>query len=47
MASMRMIADEVAMIEDGRIRWRGGLDGIDSCADPAVCAFVQGRSIDD
>lgn len=46
MASMRMIADEVAMIENGRIRWRGGLDGIDSCADPAVCAFVQGRSID-
>ncbi|MGY6663301.1 MAG: ABC transporter ATP-binding protein [Glycocaulis sp.] len=47
MASMRMIADEVAMIEDGKIRWRGGLDGIDACADPAVCAFVQGRSIDD
>ncbi|MGP1274369.1 ABC transporter ATP-binding protein [Glycocaulis sp.] len=47
MASMRMIADEVAMIEHGKIRWRGGLDGIDSCADPAVCAFVQGRSVDE
>lgn len=47
MASMRLIADEVAMIENGRIRWRGGLDGIESCADPAVCAFVQGRSVDD
>lgn len=47
MASMRLIADEVAMIENGKIRWRGGLDGIESCADPAVCAFVQGRSVDD
>ncbi|MCH8521877.1 ABC transporter ATP-binding protein [Glycocaulis sp.] len=47
MASMRMIAHEVAMIENGKIRWRGGLDGVDDCADPAVCAFVQGRSVDD
>ncbi len=47
MASMRLIADEVAMIENGKIRWRGGLDGIEACADPAVCAFVQGRSADD
>lgn len=47
MASMRMIADEVAMIERGTIRWRGGLDGINDCADPAVCAFVQGRSVED
>jgi len=47
MASMRMIADEVAMIEHGKIRWRGGLDGIEDCADPAVCAFVHGRSADE
>ena len=44
MVSMRHIADEVAMIENGRIRWRGDLDRLDTCEDRAVCDFVEGRS---
>lgn len=43
MASMRTIADEVAMIRDGKILWRGDLDGVDSCENPTVCDFVAGR----
>lgn len=43
MASMRTIADEVAMIRDGQILWRGDLDGVDSCEHQAVCDFVAGR----
>lgn len=44
MASMRMIADEVAMIENGTILWRGPLEGVESCDNPAVCRFVRGES---
>ncbi len=44
MVSMRHIADEVAMIEHGRIRWRGDLDRLNTCEDRAVCDFVEGRS---
>ncbi|MEQ8404307.1 MAG: ATP-binding cassette domain-containing protein [Oceanicaulis sp.] len=44
MASMRTIADEVAMIKNGKILWRGPLDGVESCEHPEVCRFVQGRS---
>lgn len=43
MASMRTIADEVAMIRDGKILWRGDLDGVDACEHQAVCDFVAGR----
>jgi len=42
MASMRTIADEVAMIRDGKILWRGALDQVNE--HPDVCAFVEGRS---
>lgn len=44
MASMRTIADDVAMIKDGRILWRGPLDGVEACDNMEVCRFVQGRS---
>ena len=47
MASMRTIADEVAMIKKGKILWRGPLDKVESCEHPEVCRFVQGRSEDD
>lgn len=46
MASMRMIADDVAMIKDGKIIWRGPADGVEACDNAEVCAFVQGRSTD-
>ncbi len=44
MASMRAIADDVAMIKDGAILWRGPLDGVESCASQEVCRFVAGQS---
>lgn len=44
MASMRTIADEVAMIKKGKILWRGPLDGVEACDNPEVCRFVRGQS---
>ncbi|TRO95580.1 ATP-binding cassette domain-containing protein [Glycocaulis profundi] len=44
MASMRIIADDVAMIHEGRIIWKGTLDQVDTADDDRVRAFVEGRS---
>lgn len=44
MASMRTIADDVAMIKNGEILWHGPLDGVEACENAEVCRFVQGRS---
>lgn len=44
MVSMRAIADDVAMIRDGKTLWRGPLEGVETCDNPEVCRFVQGRS---
>jgi phospholipid/cholesterol/gamma-HCH transport system ATP-binding protein len=44
MASMRAIADEVAMIKDGGILWRGALEDVDECEDSHVRRFVRGDS---
>ena len=44
MTSMHAIADDVAMIKDGAILWRGPVEGVDSCASEEVCRFVRGES---
>ena len=44
MASMRTIADDVAMIKDGAILWRGPLEGVETCENMEVCRFVRGES---
>lgn len=44
MASMRTIADEVAMIKNGRILWRGPLEDVETCENAEVCRFVRGES---
>ena len=44
MASMRMIADDVAMLKNGRTLWSGPLEGVESCDNPEVCRFVRGES---
>lgn len=41
MASMRVIADDVAMIDQGEIRWQGELSTIDACEDARVQAFIS------
>ena len=43
LASARRIADEIAMLHDGRILWRGSPSGLDAASDPYVRQFVEGR----
>ncbi len=44
MASVRKIADHVAMIYDGRIIWTGTADAIDHSGNPYVEQFVHGSA---
>ena len=43
MASARAIADRVAMLHDGAIRWTGPVTGLDTADDEAVQQFIHGR----
>ncbi|MCR9085532.1 MAG: ATP-binding cassette domain-containing protein [Rhodobacteraceae bacterium] len=44
MSSVRAIADDVAMLHDGVIQWTGPVSDLDSCNDPYVTQFVNGRA---
>lgn len=44
MRSARRIADDVAMIHEGRIVWRGPADDIEQSGNPYVDQFVNGRA---
>jgi phospholipid/cholesterol/gamma-HCH transport system ATP-binding protein len=44
MASARKIADEIAMIHDGRIVWRGPAADIDHSGNALVDQFINGRA---
>lgn len=44
MASARKIADEIAMLHEGRIIWRGTPSEIDRSGHPMVDQFVNGRA---
>ncbi len=44
MASVRVIADDVAMLHEGVIRWQGPAADLATCTDPYVSQFVQGRA---
>lgn len=44
MASVRRIADRVAMLYEGRIIWEGPRDAIDHADNPYVDQFVNGRA---
>jgi phospholipid/cholesterol/gamma-HCH transport system ATP-binding protein len=44
MASARKIGDEIAMLHEGRIVWRGPAAEIDRSGDPYVEQFVHGRA---
>lgn len=44
MTSVRAIADKVAMLHKGKIRWTGPVTDLDSSADPYVDQFVHGRA---
>ncbi len=44
MASARKIGDEIAMLQDGRIVWRGPAADIDHSDNPYVDQFIHGRA---
>jgi phospholipid/cholesterol/gamma-HCH transport system ATP-binding protein len=44
LASARTIADEIAMLHQGRIVWRGDAHELDSTDNPYVRQFVDGRA---
>lgn len=44
MSSVRAIADDVAMLHDGRIKWTGPVSEMDACTDPYVQQFIHGRA---
>ncbi len=44
MASARKIADEIAMLHDGEVVWRGPASEIDRSGNPYVDQFVNGRA---
>ena len=44
MTSVRAIADNVAMLHDGLIRWSGPVGDLDSTPDPYVQQFIHGRA---
>jgi len=44
MASVRKIADEVAMLHEGKIVWRGPVSALDNSGNPFIDQFVNGRA---
>lgn len=44
MTSVRAIADKVAMIHGGRVRWTGPIEEMDTTSDPYVQQFIHGRA---
>ncbi|MGR3492494.1 MAG: ABC transporter ATP-binding protein [Shimia sp.] len=44
MSSVRAIADRVAMLHDGTIRWVGPVSDLDSTKDPFMRQFVEGAA---
>jgi phospholipid/cholesterol/gamma-HCH transport system ATP-binding protein len=44
MASVRAIADRVAMLHQGKVIWQGGVGNLDASGDARVDQFVHGRA---
>jgi len=44
MSSVRAIADRVAMLHDGLIRWTGPIAAMDEADDPYLQQFIHGRA---
>ena len=44
MSSVRAIADRVAMLHAGKIRWEGPIAEMDETSDPYVQQFIHGRA---
>lgn len=44
MTTVRTVADRVAMLHDGKVRWEGPVAEIETCGDPYVDQFIHGRA---
>jgi phospholipid/cholesterol/gamma-HCH transport system ATP-binding protein len=44
MTTVRTVADHVAMLHDGRVRWQGHIDDMDAAGDPYLDQFIHGRA---
>jgi phospholipid/cholesterol/gamma-HCH transport system ATP-binding protein len=44
MSSVRAIADKVAMLHAGKIRWQGPISEMDTATDPYLVQFINGRA---
>ncbi len=44
MSSVRAIADSVAMLHEGVLRWQGNVTEMDATSDPYVQQFIHGRA---
>jgi phospholipid/cholesterol/gamma-HCH transport system ATP-binding protein len=44
MSSVRAIADRVAMLHAGKIRWEGPIGEMDAATDPYLSQFIHGRA---
>ena len=44
MSSVRAIADKVAMLHDGKIRWTGSIEEMEQSDDPYLTQFINGHS---
>jgi phospholipid/cholesterol/gamma-HCH transport system ATP-binding protein len=44
MTSVRAIADKIAMLHGGKIRWHGPVSQLDSSGDPYLDQFIHGRA---
>ena len=44
MSSVRAIADRVALLHEGRVRWQGTVAEMDATTDPYVAQFINGRA---
>ena len=44
MSSVRAIADQVAMLHEGKIRWSGSIRDMDQSGDPFLSQFINGRA---
>ena len=45
MTTVRAVADHVAMLHDGLIRWHGPADAIDTAPDAWLDQFIHGRAV--
>lgn len=44
MSSVRAIADQVAMLHRGKLRWTGPVEDMDAAGDPYLQQFISGRA---